>query len=60
MNRRIAQLESREIELPTGYEVRQVGFQRWELVFGAEIIGEFSSRRYALNAAQRDSLQRSN
>lgn len=58
MNRRIAQLESREIELPAGYSVEQLGFQRWALRFDGEFVGEFSSRRYALNAAQRDMLQR--
>ena len=59
MNQRIAQLESREIELPAGYSVEQLGFQRWELRFDGEPIGEYSSRRYAMNAAQRDLMERS-
>jgi hypothetical protein len=58
MNRRIAAIETTEVELPTGYTVEQLGFQRWQLSFNGAVIGEYSSRRYALNAAQRDMLQR--
>lgn len=47
-----------EMELPEGYEVRNVRFQVNDVYYNGEFVERCSLRRYAVNFAVRDSLRR--
>lgn len=60
-NRRISEIMNSVSRVPAGYHIIQNGFQDWSVTYNGEPISpisRFSQRRYAANAACRDSYQR--
>lgn len=51
--RRIAELENATCDLPEGYSIEKLGFQKWQLSFNGCPLKTFERESWAKNAAQR-------